>query len=318
MSFEFKNGESVSHAVQRIAGHEIDTLLAQLRAGPSRRDAVHEARKSSKRLRALVRLVRDEIGEKRYRLENGGLRAAVRPLSSVRDAEALVHSLDLLAERFADDIRSRTFGRLRRVLAARMRALHTAPRTRMAMRHAAALVARARSRVAGWTIRNDGWSALDPGLHRIYARARAAGRCAAVDSSVEHLHEWRKRSKDLRYVLDLLRPVWPPVMKTFADQAHELTDRLGDDHDLSELQRFVLGQPASCGTSEDCAALVALIDVRRGELVAGARAIGVRLYVEKPRALVSRLRGYWAAWEGAGVEAPSRVQRPPAPARRAA
>jgi CHAD domain-containing protein len=318
MSFEVESGETVSHAVRRIARHEIDGMLAELRAGPGRRDAVHEARKSSKKLRALVRLVRDEIGEKTYRLENATFRDAVRPLSSVRDAEALVRSLDLLAERFAEEVRPRTFGRLRKVLPARLRALRKAAGTRAAMRHAAALVARARSRVGKWTIRHDGWEALERGVARIYARARAARRCAVDDPSVEHLHEWRKRSKDLRYVLELLEPIWPPVMKAFAGQTHELTDHLGDDHDLAELERLVLAEPDSCGAPEDCAAVIGLIDVRRAELRARALRLGARLYVEKPRAFVVRLRGYWAAWEEAERKRSVRPDRPQVPATYAA
>ena len=86
-SFEVRPGESVLHAVRRIARHEIDDMLMHLRAGPRRHEAVHEARKSSKKLRALVRLMRDAIGEKRYRRENTTLRDAVRPLAAMRDAE---------------------------------------------------------------------------------------------------------------------------------------------------------------------------------------------------------------------------------------
>ena len=33
----------------------------------------------------------------------------------------------------------------------------------------------------------------------------------------------------------LLEAAWPPVMDTLADEAHELSDRLGDDHDLAVL-----------------------------------------------------------------------------------
>jgi CHAD domain-containing protein len=311
VSFEVRSGESVSHAVRRIARHQIDAMLAELRAGPSRRDAIHEARKSSKKLRALIRLVRDEIGERSYRLENDTFRDAVRPLAPVRDAEALVHSLDLLAERFTGEVRPHAFGRLARVLRARLRALRKDPHSRAAMRHAAALVARARQRVARWTIRDEGWAALERGVVRIYRRARAARRRAAEDPSVECLHEWRKRTKDLRYVIELLEPIWPPVMKTFADQLHELTDRLGDDHDLAQLERLVVAEPVSCGESEDCSAVIGLIEVRRAELLEDARRLGDRLYVEKSRAFVARVRGYWTAWE----EEESRAR---APATRAA
>jgi len=295
-AFQFRTDESVRHAVHRIAGHEIGTMLAELKAGPRGRTAVHEARRSSKRLRALVRLVRDGIGEKAYWRGNTLLRDAVRPLSPVRDAEAIVHILDVITEHFAGEVRSRVFDHLRKTLQLRLRAARTAPSARAAMRRSAALGARVRTRLAEVTMRGGGWRALGPGVQRIYARARAAKRRVDDDPSAEHLHEWRKRSKDLRYALDLLEPTWPPVVKAFADELHALTDRLGDDHDLSRLEEVVHAEPASCGTPEDRAALLGLIDVRRDALQTDARRLGERLYREKPRAFVTRLRGYWKAW----------------------
>jgi len=295
-AFQFRTDEAVRHAVHRIARHEIGAMLSELKAGPRGRTAVHEARRSSKRLRALVRLLRDSMGEKRYRRENTMLRDAVRPLAPVRDAEAIVHILDALTEHFAGEVRSRVFDHLRKALQMRLRTVRTAPSARAAMRRSAALGARVRSRLAQVTIHDGGWRALGPGLFRIYARARAAKRRADDDPSIEHLHEWRKRSKDLRYALDLLEPTWPSVVKALADEVHALTDRLGDDQDLSRLERVVQDEPASCGTPEDRAALLGLIDVRRDELQAEARSLGERLYREKPKAFIIRVRGYWKAW----------------------
>jgi len=295
MSFELRAGEPIGDAVRRIVRHELDAMLMDLRAVPRRREAVHEARRSSKKLRAVVRLIRDEIGEASYRLANTTFRDAVRPLAPIRDAEVLVHSLDLLAEHFAGEIRPRAFDRLRKTLDARLRALRRTSRTPAAMRDATARVARVGSRFTRWAIRDRGWRAVEPGLRRICARASEAERCAEEDPSVEHLHEWRKRSKDLRYALELLEPIWPPVMNAFADEAHELTDRLGDDHDLAQLDLLVHADPDSCGAAEDCAALLGLIEVRRRELQVEAWSLGERLHSEKPKAFVRRLGGYWSA-----------------------
>jgi len=298
-SFEFRPGEEVPHAVRRIVRHQIDSLRAELRRAP-RQDAVREARKSSKKLRAVVRLVRDQIGEKRYRRENTTLRDAVRPLGRVRDAEVLAHSLDLLAERFAEDLRLRTLDAVRRALCADARRVRGAPATRAAVRHASALAGRVRARLRKWALERRGWRVVRPGIARIYRRARAAKRRADRDPSVECLHEWRKRTKDLRYALELFEPAWPPVIDAFEEELHALTDRLGDHQDLTRLEDRVRAAPEACGTSRDCAALVGLIDARRAELLAEARPIAERVFSEKPRAFVARLHGYWAARDGGG------------------
>ncbi len=86
-----------------------------------------------------------------------------------------------------------------------------------------------------WPLERDGFDLLRPGLRRAYARARKTFRSARKKRSDEALHEWRKRSKDLWYALRIVRRAWPAVLGATADEAHELSDRLGDDHDLAVL-----------------------------------------------------------------------------------
>ena len=53
------------------------------------------------------------------------------------------------------------------------------------------------------------------------AAAAATSRRRRADPTVEALHEWRKRVKDLWYHHTLLRELWPPVMRgRRADEAH--------------------------------------------------------------------------------------------------
>ena len=60
--------------------------------------AVHAARKTLKRARASLRLLRDATGKPFYVRENAQLRDAARPLGRVRDAQALRARLESLIE----------------------------------------------------------------------------------------------------------------------------------------------------------------------------------------------------------------------------
>ena len=114
--------------------------------------------------------------------------------------------------------------------------------------------------------------------------------------SVENLHEWRKRVKDLWYHLRIIAPAWPPVIDALAEEAHVLSERLGDDHDLAVLA-------SSARLNHDCfedpADLDALLDAiarRRAELQSEAVAIGRRLYADEPAAFTARAQEWWRAW----------------------
>jgi len=101
---------------------------------------------------------------------------------------------------------------------------------------------------------------------------------APVDDA---LHEWRKRTKDLRYALELLQRYARDGSDAISTQAHELTNLLGDDHDLAALRTVVKGENVPGAYR-----VIALIDERRTELQRESTALGRTLYREKPRRFV--------------------------------
>ena len=111
------------------------------------------------------------------------------------------------------------------------------------------------------------------------------------DPSAEAVHDWRKRVKDLWYHLRLLREIWPAALKGAADEAHRLSDLLGDHHDLSVLIDEIR---AEAPDDPDLGTLAALAERRQGELLDEALPSGERLYAEKPRQFSGRLAFYWA------------------------
>ena len=81
--------------VRRIARDQLDMSIERLE-GHTDEDlgtAVHETRKSLKRMRATVRLARDELGDEAYRRENIAFRDAARRLGGARDSQVLLETL---------------------------------------------------------------------------------------------------------------------------------------------------------------------------------------------------------------------------------
>ena len=97
-AYSLEIGEPVPNEIARIARGRIDDALDELSGATesSPEDAVHGARKDMKKLRALLRLVRGEIGEKVYRHEMATFRDAGRELSGVRDADVMLATLESL------------------------------------------------------------------------------------------------------------------------------------------------------------------------------------------------------------------------------
>src|SRR5688572_7871048 len=91
-----RDDASVEAGVRRIAAGEVEAALEEIAAGANTGEAVHNARKRLKKLRALLRLVRPEF--RRFRKENATIRKVADQLSAARDARVLVDTLDSLSK----------------------------------------------------------------------------------------------------------------------------------------------------------------------------------------------------------------------------
>jgi CHAD domain-containing protein len=296
-SYRLLDGEGLGDGARRIAAGRAGKAVERLRAigtGEVKADeAIHGARKDLKKLRTLLRLLRDELPKKVYAAESQRYREAARLLSPLRDAEVKLETLESLAE--ATELPAESAESWRLILARdREAAGDTAP-DRAAEAEAIALIEAGRAGIEGWDVR-DSWKAIGPGLERAYRRGRKRMRAAqrARDDD-EAWHEWRKRAKDLWYAQQLLAGAWPQVIEPAAEEAHRLSEALGDHHDLAllraDLHQRRLGD-------EETRALEAAIERRQGELAAAALDLGARLYAERPQDFGRRQRRYWRAWRG--------------------
>jgi CHAD domain-containing protein len=120
-------------------------------------------------------------------------------------------------------------------------------------------------------------------LRRIYRRGRRAYRTARRDPNSENLHELRKRAKDLWYAAQILRPASPKRMKRLARQAHQLSDLIGEEHDLALLLERARERRDRFDDEASVAILADLTRRRRDELRQEALRVGKRLYRKKPR-----------------------------------
>jgi CHAD domain-containing protein len=284
-TYRLKAGKPLSGEVARVARGRIDHAIDELqgRTDSTPEVAVHEARKDMKKLRALLRLTREEVGSQTYRREAACFRDAARELSGTRDSDVMLETLGSL------ELPAGAGWELRKEIQAERARAGEGDRD-AAAGGAVAILKEARGRVDDWPLVRDSFDAVAGGLERTYRRGRRGFRAAREEPSVEALHEWRKRVKDLWYHHTLLRELWPPVLTAVGDQAHELSDMLGDDHDLAVLADWVRERVPAAGPE-----LFDAVDRRREELQRQSFALGALLYADKPSAFVKRLERLWNA-----------------------
>jgi CHAD domain-containing protein len=289
--FRLREGERVPDGLRRIACGQLDMSIERLEGDTDEElgTAVHETRKSLKRLRATVRLGRDELGDEVYRRENSAFREAGRRLAGARDSQVLLETLDALTDRYPDEAPPARFRRFRSTLVGQHGAAQRRLHEGAAIAEVLSELGAARARVQDWRLEPEGLNALAPGFKRIYRRGRRAYRAARREPSTENLHELRKRAKDLWYGAQIVRPASPKKMKRIARRAHELSNLIGEDHDLAILGQRAVERRDRFADESTVGELAKLVERRRDELQREAMALGRRLFRKKPRKLVRPL-----------------------------
>ncbi len=299
MEYRLKRGESAPEGVRRMAAEQLDKALEHLACQEEKRDKhIHEARKATKRLRALVRLVRRELGDEVYALENQCYRDAGQRLSELRDATVLIETVDRLVESLGKDVPKSRFARVRVWLVERRDQVYgQVASSDRAVQEVVANLTQARERLENWNLQRQGWGGIRVGLQRIYARGRRDFAAAYALPSDEAFHDWRKQAKYLWYHAQILENIWPSVMQALVEELDQLGELLGQDHDLAVLRTTVLAEFPRAGATATLQALESRIGEVRARKQAEACLLAERIYLERPRDFTRRLRGYWRVWQ---------------------
>lgn len=299
MAYRIEADETPEAGVKRIALEQLEKARGHLRSQDDLDEAIHDARKRFKKIRAVVRLVRDEVGSDIYQASNATFRDAGRRLAPARDSQVLIETLDDLCEHYTGVLAPDAFAVIRRQFHNRHAAILSSISDEKVVDQVLAALGPAEETIMGWPIAATDFTAFDAGLHRVYKRGRKAMKAARVAPTAEKLHEWRKRVKYLWYHMRILRPAWPHVLGETADALHDLANLLGDDHDLAVLHDALCEDETLRADDASYHALLGLAEERRQELQAQAWPLGQRLYAESPADFTERIAAYWAAWTGA-------------------
>ena len=217
--------------------------------------AVHDSRKSIKRVRALLRLVKGEIPPQIFNYEDKTLRATGRAISEIRSAAAVVGSTTLIVDLYGGLLAEGTFQEMIHRLSQRRDIIHLrAIEDPQLVDRIVRTLERAYHRYGGWPtdeesrniyghgIRNS-FEAIEPGIHSTYGRGRREMVTAYRSGHAEEFHAWRKRAKYLRYQMEFLAPLWPEVVVGMAVTLDRLGEILGEEHDLAELTELIHVRP---------------------------------------------------------------------------
>lgn len=290
MAYSLHPRKKIPSETRRIIREQIHSACQDLDQG-DRVEAIHQARKRLKKIRAALRLVRPALGEC-YQRENRRFRDMARPLAGTRDDHVLVETFDKLLDASSAGIDRRPYVGLRPKLIAR-REQGTTEAIGEQIQALKQDLAEAYESIKTLSFECNDFGAIRGGLEQTYQRGRDRWRDAGQAPAATTLHEWRKQIKYHRHHCDLLSGLWPASISTRESELHRLSDLLGDEHDLTVLGKTLTEADDLATAHQD--KLLELINQRRAELTRAALPLGQRLFHQKCKAIGKHFKTCWKA-----------------------
>ena len=296
MSYDLRSRQTLGKNFRRIFRGQIDDALAVARGAAEPNDTrVHAMRKHLKKSRAVLELVRKQIGRDAFRRQDRRLRNVGRLMTEIRDAEVRLHTMRELEE--ATHHHYRSYQKIERILALELEnfiaafdgwEIESIP-----------LLEKARAVARKWPLRRFGFRRLRRAVQRTYKRGRKALARTKAEPLAKNVHELRKQVKLLGYELRILRPLNPIVIGALSEELTQLGDLLGRLHDLvflAERLRRELRE-AHWGKQDD--ELLAVIESSEAELQRDGIEISERFFVEHRAQFGSHVAEWIDHWKRA-------------------
>ena len=288
MAFQFKKHESIHAGALRIAGEQLSSAIDQLQDSENP-ERVHEARKRIKKLRALLKLIRPQLG-KAYRQLNVQFRDMGRELSLQRDCESMLEAAARLKTKGLRKKQVRALTELQSHLQENLtqqKQLATNQRNPVAEGSILAAFKTALADVEYWQLKTTDKSSQWDGFLNTYRSGRQSLRTVLKQPQDEALHAFRKQAKYHWYHLQLIAPFFKKKLKTEHGRAKQLVETLRDDHDLVLLSNYLNNHAAEFST--DLTPLHELIQKQRQKLQKEAFQLAREIYHSKPQLLLKTL-----------------------------
>jgi CHAD domain-containing protein len=295
VSYELRLEESLGDALRRICRKQIEQALEIAKGANPRDDSpVHETRKHLKKARAVLRLVKKELGPALFKQHDHRLRDVGRMISDVRDAEVRLQTVRQLQ----DQTRGRNGGNypgIEETLGLELEnfvAGFADWQTR-----AIPLLQKAAEEISQCSLDKFDCRDLRKAVQQTYKKARRRLTKAKTTHAAEDFHGFRTKAKQVVYQLNILRPLNSVVAKNLSDELHAVSSLLGRAHDLSFLRDRLQRERQDPELQSERCQLLTTIEENGPELERAASDLADHFFAERPRDFGDRIAGWLEGWE---------------------
>lgn len=291
--FVIDNEEELKDSIVRITSEQLNYVKGLTLIRKNIELSVHEIRKACKRLRALLRLIRYDIGEELFVQENTKYRDWAKSLSLLRDYNVIIAYLAGLFEadeipisesnfiRFINHLNEQKEEEMKVVVEGGVfKAINKRCKEQLEI-------------ISSYTNVDFGPHTIHTGVINTYRGCLDTMEAAQRNLDDVTLHELRKRVKYLYNQMLLMQAVWPEYFIHYSSSLKSASELLGDDHNLVETITIIGETPSEILDETDKNSLIQCIENERRHIHGEVWPLMGKVFTESSEAFAGRVKSYW-------------------------
>ncbi len=237
--FSITNNEEVSDAAHRVLAEQYDLIINACNNNDDVHKSIHDIRKSYKRIRAVLRLVKPDIQRGTYNKENKLIRDLSRKFSTARNLHVFSEEFDdiitagILKLPETDIYQIHNFFKVKKEEALKVLLdldMFTVIRKK---------TEDAKNRIAKIDFKSLGPHTIYKGVSNVFAWGQKQMIYTQQFPTDDNLHEMRKRVNALMYLVRLIKEVSPDFFNGYYGGLKSASLALGEDHNMAEMVNYI-------------------------------------------------------------------------------
>jgi CHAD domain-containing protein len=250
---------------------------------------IHDSRKRVKNIRALLKLIQDELTENKFKEFNNSLRNLNRNSAAVRRSYVMLKIIENELKSNTNIPNVRLLEYLKSIIEERMVISQPKISTNQLLTQYSDYFHFLAKYLGNVSLNKMEFTLIRTGLERIYDTAKNCSQISRKKHDVILYHELRKNIKDLSYVLEIIQIGWPSIIKSYNKQLKILAEIIGEMHDLHEFKAMLSNSKVPIGMKKAAIEVHNEIQQRINSLIIVSDEITVKIFAEKTKCFVSRL-----------------------------
>ncbi|NQW45703.1 MAG: CHAD domain-containing protein [Deltaproteobacteria bacterium] len=298
MPYQITKKEPIETSLKKILvlGIKDATSVLSLSRG-LHREQFKQARKSLKKARAVLFLLRGAIPDEKFGEEEKTLRDLSRTFREVREA----YVTEEVFQRFCNDnknkVQDEDIKEITHFLVAKCAEnVDKVFQKEKKLKEAIGLLTAAMERIPEIKIKGDIWESIEEAIRSIYSECAELGDFCQDSDDENTIIAWRKAVKFLHVELDFFEEGFSSEIKKWNRKLLELSDCLGEFQDLTMIQDQLDEGKKEIKNKKSLDEVVQLIKSRKKSLKKIAREIGREVFSQKPKAFMKQFSSATLQW----------------------